>query len=161
MRSLHIPSGLRLLIAALALSGVASTAHAEGAPIAVTVWGLRYSEGVVHVDVCTRETFLRTECPYSATAPAQIGETTVTVNDVPPGIYAIQAFHDFKETGTVDQGPLGIPREGIAFSRDAPLGLRGPSFDRAAFTHGDEPQTLRLRLHRFRKAPANPPAAPG
>jgi uncharacterized protein (DUF2141 family) len=161
MRS--IPSGLRLLIAALALSGVTALAQAdEGAPITVTISGLRYSEGVVHVDVCTRETFLRSTCPYSATGPAQIGDTTVTVDQVPPGVYAIQAFHDFKETGSLDQGPLGIPREGIAFSRDAPLGLSGPSFDRAAFTHGNEPQTLRLRLHRFKKAPPNPPpAGPG
>lgn len=164
MRSFRLPSrspappkewarALRALLAALALSGPASSASAAGAPITVVVWGLRYSEGSVHVDICTRDTFLRSECPYSATAPAMIGETTVTVDGVPPGVYAIQAFHDFKNIGRIDQGPLGIPREGIAFSQDPPLGLKGPSFDRAAFTHGDAPQTLRLRLIHFRKGP--------
>jgi uncharacterized protein (DUF2141 family) len=164
MRSFHIPSGSRVaplglvksccaLITALALSGLAFSANAAGAPINVTVWGIRFSGGTIHVDVCTRDTFLHGECPYSATALAQIGETTVTVDDVPPGVYAIQAFHDFKNSGRIDRGPLGIPREGIAFSRDAPLGLEGPSFDRAAFTHGDAPQTLRLRLNHFRSAP--------
>ena len=158
MRSFRAP---RALITALALSSLAASAHAAGAPITVIVWGLRYSDGTVHVDVCTRETFLRGGCPYSAVAPAKIGETTITVEGVPPGVYAIQAFHDFKNTGRLEQGPLGIPREGIAFSQDPPLGLHGPSFDRASFTHGNTPQTLRLRLIRFKKAPPTQPAGPG
>jgi uncharacterized protein (DUF2141 family) len=148
----------RALVLALTLAA-AGPAHAEDAPIIVTVTGLRYAEGTVRVDVCTPETFLRSSCPYSASAPARIGETTVTAPHVPPGVYAIQAFHDFTNSGELDRGPLGIPREGLAFSNDAPLGLSGPSFARAAFTHGDAPTTLRLRLHRFRRAPT--PGPPG
>jgi uncharacterized protein (DUF2141 family) len=143
----------RALLVGLMLAGLTSPARADDAPIIVTVWGLRYADGVVHVDVCTRETFLRSTCPYSAKAPARIGETTVIVPDVPPGVYAIQAYHDFNDNERVDRNPLGVPKEGIAFSQDAPLGLHGPSFDQAAFTHGSTPQALRLRLHRFRRAP--------
>jgi len=144
----------------LAFMAITSAAHAAGAPITVTIWSLRIPGGSVRVDVCTRETFLRSNCPYSGTAPAVVGETTVTIADVPPGVYAIQAYHDIKDLGHLDQGPFGIPREGLAFSNDAPLGLHGPNFDRAAFTHGEEPQTLRLRLLHFRKAPPPPAAAP-
>ncbi|MDB5445629.1 MAG: hypothetical protein JWQ97_946, partial [Phenylobacterium sp.] len=79
------------LTAALACLGAVSSAHAAGAPIKVTVWSLRIPGGSVHVDVCTRETFLRDNCPYSGSAPTQVGETTVTVPDVPPGVYAVQA----------------------------------------------------------------------
>jgi uncharacterized protein (DUF2141 family) len=132
-----------------------SSAHAADAPITVTIWSLRVPGGSVRVDVCTRETFLRSNCPYSGTAPAQVGETTVTVADVPPGVYAIQAYHDINDIGRLDQGPFGVPREGLAFSNDAPIGVRGPNFDRAAFTHGEDPQNLRLRLHHFRRAPPN------
>ena len=145
------------LIAMLAFTGVGSSAHAAGAPITVTIWSLRIPGGSVHVDVCTRETFLRSNCPYSGSARAVVGETIVTVADVPPGQYAIQAYHDIKDDGHLDQGPFGLPREGLAFSNDAPLGLHGPSFDRAAFMHGEEPQNLRLRLLHFRRAP--PPDA--
>jgi uncharacterized protein (DUF2141 family) len=143
------------LIATFAFIGMTTWAHAADAPITVTIWSLRVPGGVVRVDVCTRKTFLGSNCPYSGSAPAQVGETTVTVADVPPGVYAIQAYHDIKDTGRLDQGLLGVPREGLAFSNDAPLGLRGPNFDRAAFTHGEEPQTLRLRLLHFRRAPPN------
>jgi uncharacterized protein (DUF2141 family) len=143
------------LIATLAFIAMTSSAHAADAPITVTIWSLRIPGGSVRVDVCTRETFLGSNCPYSASAPAQVGETTVTVADVPPGVYAVQAYHDIKDIGRLDQGPFGVPREGLAFSNDAPLGLRGPNFNRAAFTHGEDPQNLRLRLRHFRKAPPN------
>jgi uncharacterized protein (DUF2141 family) len=144
-----VATGLGLLLLL-----VPGSAAAAGAPITVVVRDLRYSDGSVHVDVCTRTTFLKGGgCPFSASAPARIGETKVVVPDVPPGDYAIQAFHDFKNTGTLERGALGIPREGVAFSRDPPLGVHGPTFDRARFTHGDEPQTLRLRLHHFKPPP--------
>jgi uncharacterized protein (DUF2141 family) len=134
-------------------------AAAEDAPITIVVSGLRYADGTVHVDVCTRDTFLQSDCPYGATGKAQIGETTVTVPHVPPGVYAVQAFHDFNNNLRVDKKAFGIPNEGLAFSNDAPLGLHGPSFGQAAFTHGDQPQTLRLRLHRFRPPPKTPQPA--
>jgi uncharacterized protein (DUF2141 family) len=149
-----------VLVATLAFIAMTASAHAADAPIAITVWSVRIPGGSVRVDVCTRETFLRSNCPYSASAPAQVGETTVTVPDVPPGVYAVQAYHDINDNGRLDQGPLGVPREGIAFSNDAPIGLRGPNFDRAAFTHGEDPQTLRLRLHHFRRAPGTPAEPP-
>ena len=144
------------LIATLAFIGTASWAHAAGAPVTVTIWSVRIPGGSVRVDVCTRETFLKGNCPYSGSAAAQVGETTVTVADVPPGVYAVQAYHDIKNEGRLDQGLFGVPREGLGFSNDAPLGLQGPDFERAAFTHGPEPQTLRLRLHHFTSAPPNP-----
>jgi uncharacterized protein (DUF2141 family) len=133
---------------------------AQGAPVTVVISGFRYAQGTVHVDVCTKTTFLKDGCPYSATAPAKVPDTTVTVPDVPPGVYAVQAFQDVNNNGTVDRNMLGIPRESLAFSNNAPLGLSGPSFARAAFTHGAEPQTLNLRLYRF-GGPAGTPRAGG
>lgn len=144
------------LVAMLALMGAASPAQAAGAPITVTVWSVRIPGGSVRVDICTRETFLQGNCPYSGSARAQVGETTVTIADVPPGVYAVQAYHDIKDEGRLDQGLFGVPREGLGFSNDAPLGLQGPDFERAAFTHGQGPQALRLRLHHFTSAPPNP-----
>jgi uncharacterized protein (DUF2141 family) len=142
---------LALCLAPPALA--AAPAIAQDAPLTVVVSGLRYASGSVHVDVCTRETFLTSNCPWSAAAPAQVGDTVVTVPHVPPGVYAVQAFHDFRNIGKPTRGAFGVPTEGIAFSNDAPLGLRGPSFARAAFTHAGASQTIRMRLHRFRPAP--------
>lgn len=154
-----------VLIAAIAAAGAPARAQqpaeATGAPLTVIVSGLRYDDGTVRVDVCTRETFLRSSCPFGATAKARIGDTSVIVPHVPPGTYAVQAFHDFNNNGEVDRNALGIPQEGIAFSNDPPLGLSGPHFDQAAFQHGDQPQTIRMRLHRFRPAPQRAPSGGG
>jgi uncharacterized protein (DUF2141 family) len=127
--------------------------HAEDAPITFVVNGLRFSGGSVRVDVCTQETFLKSECPFSGAVPAVKGSTTVTVEGVPPGVYAAQIYHDWNDNHRVDRQALGIPREGLAFSNDAPLGLHGPSFARAAFAHGEEPQTFSVKLHHFAKPP--------
>lgn len=143
---------LALMFAASAISGgEARSQPAGGAPLTVVVNDLHIPGGSVRVDVCTRETFLKENCPYSGAAPAQLGSTSVTIEGVPPGVYAIQAYHDIKNLNHMDTGPFGVPREGIGFSNDAPLGLRGPSFRRAAITHGDAPQTVQITLRHFRR----------
>jgi uncharacterized protein (DUF2141 family) len=118
------------------------------------------SEGVVRVDVCTADTFLKTTCPYSGAAKATAGVTSVTVEGLPVGVYAVQAFHDRNDSGRLRRGAFGIPLEGVGFSNDAPLGLRGPSFARASFTHGADPQTITLRLRQFGSDRRSPPPSP-
>lgn len=153
--------------AAAALLGAAATAggapafaaQPAAAPIQVTVSEVWQAGGHVRVDVCTRDTFLRDGCPYSGAAPAVVGETTVTIPGVAPGVYAIQVYHDVNDNQKVDQGFLGIPKEGVGFSRDAAVGRHGPSFDDAAVTHTGEPQSLRVRLrHFFHHRPAAVPS---
>ncbi len=126
-----------------------SAARAQDAPLIVVVSGVRSSEGVVRVDVCVAATFLKSTCAVSGVAPAVAGTTTVTVDGLPPGVYAVQAYHDRNDNDRVDRGALGIPREDLGFSNDAPLGLTGPSFAQASFAHGAEPQTIKLKLRHF------------
>ncbi len=121
----------------------------QGAPITVIVKGLRFGGGSVRIDICTATTFLKAGCPFSGAAPAVEGTTAVTVAAVPPGEYAVQAYHDFNDNHRVDRNALGVPEEAIAFSNDAPLGLHGPSFARSRFMHGAAPQTLTVKLHHF------------
>lgn len=59
---------------------------------------------------------------------------TVRVAGVPPGNYAVQAWHHENDNGRIDRDLLGIPTEGIGFSRNAPIRLGAPSFEDAAFT---------------------------
>jgi uncharacterized protein (DUF2141 family) len=133
-----------------------SAADVEGSPLIIEVNGVPSSKGAVRADVCTITTFLKTNCPYSGVARAVEGETTVTVDNVPPGIYAVQLFHDRDNTGRLARGVLGIPKESIGFSNDAPLGLHGPKFAHAAFTHGQGPQTITVTLRLFGPGPHQP-----
>ncbi len=85
----------------------------------------------MRVAVCPRDDFLKPKCPYAAAARAMRGVTTVLVRGVPPGVYAVQVFHDANDNGRVDRNLLGIPTEGVGFSRDAPIFFGPPSFEDA------------------------------
>jgi uncharacterized protein (DUF2141 family) len=139
-------------IFALAVSMAATLALApravHAAPVEVAVLGVPAAKGHVRVQLCTRDTFLRRVCPYRGEATAAAGATVVRFDAVAPGRYAVQAFHDETDQGVVHQNLLGIPRERIGFSNDAPLGLRGPRFEDAAFPVGTETTRVNLTLRR-------------
>jgi uncharacterized protein (DUF2141 family) len=122
---------------------------AMAAVVEVAVTGVTDARGRVHVDLCTRDTFLKPTCPYQGSAPASVGDTVVEIAGVPPGQYAAQAFHDENDSGSVELNALGIPTEPIGFSNDAPIHVlrRGPIFTEAAFSveRAVEPITLKLR----------------
>jgi uncharacterized protein (DUF2141 family) len=135
---------------ALGLTGLLLAAAAPaGTPpngtIEVAVAGVRNASGQVKVDVCTEATFLK-DCPWSATARAHAGTVVVEVHGVPPGRYAIQAFHDANNNGECDQGLFGIPREGVGFSNDAFKGWSRPKFGNAAFDFNGGRLRLALKL---------------
>lgn len=133
--------GVSLLLA----SGVGAAGHAGAAAIEVRVQGVTSDKGTVRVAICDKATFLK-DCPYSASAPAQPGETVVTVNDVPPGSWAVLSFQDENDNGKLDRNALGMPKERYAFSRDARGRFGPPSFEDAAFVLRDEKAVSYIKL---------------
>jgi len=140
-------SSVTLLTAATLAAALGAPAHAAMVEVAVT--GIAEARGHVRVELCTRETFLTEACQYQGAAPAEVGATVVRIAEVPPGVYAAQAFQDVTDQGVVHQNLLGVPRERVGFSNDAPIRLRGPRFKDAAFLVGDEVQRITLRLRRL------------
>ena len=114
----------------------------------VVVSGVDSAAGHVRVDICTRSEFLH-DCRFSGAAPAIPGVTVVIVKDVPPGTYAIQAYHDRNDNLSVDQNFIGVPTESVGFSRDPAIRFKPPSFRSAAFDYPGGEQTIALRLRRF------------
>jgi uncharacterized protein (DUF2141 family) len=123
-------------------------ADAPGSAIEVDISGIRSAAGVVRVSVCSKAQFLA-ECSWSASAPARIGSVAVIVNAIPPGHYAVQAFHDADGDGKLGRNWLGLPREGVGFSNDAMAHLTYPRFSVAAFEHGAAPQKIAVRIRYF------------
>ncbi|MGH7905545.1 MAG: DUF2141 domain-containing protein [Candidatus Binataceae bacterium] len=69
-------------------------------------------------------------------APIQDHQARCTFSGLPPGTYAVAILHDENSNGKMDKSMLGIPKEGWGFSKDAPIGLRGPpSFQAASFPY--------------------------
>ncbi len=128
--------------------------------LTVDVGNIRAAKGVVHVDICPENKFLKEDCPWSGDAPARIGVTRVTVRGVPPGRYAAQAFLDENGNKKVDRGLFGIPKEGVGFSNDARITFEPPKFADAVFSYDGAGGPIRFSLRYFTGA-KGPPAAGG
>ena len=117
---------------------------ASAATVEVRVSGVT-AKGKVSVAVCDKARFLK-QCAYSASAPAQAGETLVTVKDVPPGTWAVLAYQDENGNNELDRNLIGIPKEPYGFSRDARGKFGPPKFEEAAIEVGDAPASASVRL---------------
>lgn len=137
-----------LLAAAIALTAPPAVAPrpALAADVVVRVLNVKGSEGVVRAAVCVRENFLKPSCAFGAIEPAHPGMVVLTLHDVPPGQYAVEAHHDNNNDGKVDRNLLGIPTEGIGFSRDAPISFGPPQWDDAVFAVNDALVTINITL---------------
>jgi len=148
--AMRFEAGLLALLAAGAAPVSAATLTAE-------IGNVRNGHGHVHIDICPQDRFLKEDCPYSGDAVAQAGVTMVTVRNVPPGRYAAQAFHDENDNHRVDRALFGIPKEGVGFSNDAPIGLGPPKWGDAVFSiSGDTHIRLKMRYFLGPSGPAAP-----
>lgn len=127
----------------------APVTYVDAPDLTVVVENIPDDRGVVRVDVCGPEGFLGGDCARTITVKAHAGAVTVRVPGVPPGDWAVQAYHDRDENGRVTRNALGMPTESFGFSRSPSLGLHGPKFTAAAFTHGAQPQTVTVKLRRL------------
>jgi uncharacterized protein (DUF2141 family) len=121
---------------------------AAAGPVEVVVTNLR-APGTVLIALCPEATFLTDECPIKGTAPAVAGQATVVLADVAPGVYAAQGFLDENDNREVDRTLLGIPEEGVGFSRDPSYFFAPPAFADAAVTLGPAGGRITMRLRYF------------
>ena len=141
MKPLSRPLLYGVLCCALSLPVLAATA----ATVEVRVSGITGARGKVSVAVCDKERFLK-QCAHSASAPAQAGETTIVVKDIPPGTWAVLAYHDENNNGELDRNLIGMPKEPYGFSRDARSKFGPPRFEDAVIELGDAPTVTNVRL---------------
>jgi len=147
---MRFKAGLLALLAA-------GTAPASAAALTAEIGNVRSGNGHVHIDVCPQDRFLKDDCPYSGDAVAQAGVTVITVRNLPPGRYAVQAFHDENDNHRVDRALFGIPKEGVGFSNDAPIGLGPPKWADAVIAIAADTH-IRLKMRYF-LGRSGPPAA--
>jgi uncharacterized protein (DUF2141 family) len=141
---------LTLRLVAAALAGIACTALAPPptGTLTIHITNVRNAKGEVLVEVCPKAKFLQDDCPFSGSAPAQIGTTVVTVPGIPADDYAVQAFHDENRNRRVDRVLFGIPKEGVGFSNDAPIRMSPPKWNDAVVRFGGD-QTIQFKMRYF------------
>lgn len=136
-------------IVALAAGLAGAAGAAEAAVLDVTVAGIANDRGEVRIAACERDVFLSPECTHVASVPARAGTVRLTLPDLPPGTYAVQAHHDENLNRDIDRSFFGTPREGIGFSNDAPMNFGPPEFDAAAVQVDAHPVAITFRLRYF------------
>lgn len=143
----------------LAALAVLWTATGAAAPadlsqsLAVDVDALRSSKGSLivcltrlpdHFPDCTGDPDRR---HYTVSA-AQARSSGIVISDLPPGGYALALIHDENGNRKLDTF-AGIPREGVAFSRNPPIRFGAPSFHSARFVIAGAPVEQDVKMRYF------------
>ncbi len=130
---IHDMSGKIFVASAAIVAAILLAGNAPTADLTVTVTALRSTEGTVHVALYdSREGFPDGDHILDdRVVPAS--NPVARFAGIAPGAYAVAVYHDENGNDEFDQGLLGIPREGYAFSMGARALLGPPAFDDAAF----------------------------
>jgi uncharacterized protein (DUF2141 family) len=136
-----------LLAAMLAFCAPASAAPGT-ASLEIHVRNVSPKGGIMRLGLYDAAGYPEDKAPVaSADVPAVGGETVITLKNLAPGTYAIEAYQDVNSNDRMDTSWIGLPLEPYGFSRDASPILSKPGFDRVKFTlaPGRNTQVLHLQ----------------
>ncbi len=125
-----------ILLSALSLMFLYS--NAQVGDISITVSSLKNGSGSVLIYLYQNEAGFPTEPDRALlNAKAVIKENTCSYSfsDLPFGNYAISIVHDENGNNKLDTNFMGIPKEGIAASKNATGSFGPPKFKDAVFKH--------------------------
>ena len=114
--------------------------------VLVTVENVESSKGDVSVALCDKG-LSKDGCPFGTGRTAATGTMEFVFENIPPGNYAVVAFHDLNSNREFDQ-ILGVPREPYALSKDAANKMI-PTFKDAALAIGEGETRVTIKMHRF------------
>jgi uncharacterized protein (DUF2141 family) len=127
---------------------VSALTAAGAADLTVTVSGIRNASGSVSAGVYNSATSFTkpSEALVLIRIKATQGSVGFTVHDLPPGQYAVAAYHDENGNGRLDFDPTGAPAEGYGVSNNARNPVAPPEFAKAAFELRDQNKSITVNL---------------
>jgi uncharacterized protein (DUF2141 family) len=137
----------RALVFAFAVALIFMAGSASAARLIITVDGMHSGYGHVFVGLyASPAKFLNgNQTDAMREVPASTRPITV-VFDVPPGTYAIGAYHDENGNDHLDTNFVGLPIEGYALSNGIRAVFSKPTFYQAAFHVGEGDNPVRLHI---------------
>lgn len=141
------------MLAACWLTASASAPVTLTQNLSVDVEALRSTKGNIiicltrlpdHFPDCTGDPDRR----HYTVSVAQARSGGISITDLPPGGYALALIHDENANRKLDTF-AGIPREGVAFSRNPPIRFGAPSFNSARFTIAGSPVEQDVKMKYF------------
>jgi uncharacterized protein (DUF2141 family) len=124
------------------------TSGALNGEVDVQFQGLRSTKGIIRACLTRNPAFFPHCDKDPAAYKASIGAAPAAIlrfAQVTPGDYALTVLHDENQNFRADM-LLGIPREGVGFSRNPVLKMSAPKFDAVRFTvpGGTIKQTVKM-----------------
>ena len=141
-----------LILAAAVLAAAPQTLAAQSpdsdsATLTVTVTHVSPKGGVISLALFTAANYDDDDHPtLSRDVPADPAGTTIVLDGLKPGVYAIKMMQDINRNGKFDTSWLGLPLEPYGFSNNATPFLSAPSFDRTRFTVVPGANAITIRL---------------
>lgn len=104
------------------------------ATVVIDVSNVKTPKGAIRAALCAdEESYLKGACMQGMDVKAEKNTTEVRFENVPPGTYGVQLFHDRNGNGKLDFNFLHIPKEGYAFSNNIRPQFSQPAFKKIAF----------------------------
>jgi uncharacterized protein (DUF2141 family) len=140
-----------LAFMALGAPVVAAAADEPSCTLTVKFEGLRSAKGMIRACL-TRDPKLFLKCdkdPAAFKASVAAGPNAhMDFANVPPGDYVLAVIHDENANNKVDTF-MGIPREGVGFSRNPAMIFGPPKYEAAKFHAAPGPEALDVKLKYF------------
>ena len=122
-----------LLTITLMLSGIVLTSAQEKHTLALDFTGMKSNKGNLYVAVYNKKDHFLKKPIKGTILKIEDKKASVTLKDIPTGVYAISAFHDTNNNKKLDTNFLGIPKEPIGMSNDATGFMGAPKYKDAKF----------------------------
>lgn len=120
---------------------------ADTATLTVKVTHISPKGGEISLALYTAANYDDDDHPtLSRDVPADPAGTTIVIDGLKPGVYAIKMMQDINGNGKFDTSWLGLPLEPYGFSNNAKPFLSAPSFDSTKFTVTTGDNTITIRL---------------
>ncbi len=138
---------MRAFLVSLALFLLTLPGAAQAARLIVTIDGLHSTRGDVYVAVFSRAAHFPDGDFSDQHRKVSASLRPMTIEfDVPPGTYALGAYHDENGNGRLDTNFIGYPIEGYALSNGIRAVVSRPRFRDAAFTVPDGDRRITLHI---------------
>ncbi len=134
---------------ALPATPLGAATKAADNELRVVINGLSSDDGIVRVALFSDPESFPKPGKQRVVMEARVtgGVANVLFRHLPPGHYAIVAFHDKNANGKFDRTLLGLPKEGYGFSRTQRANLSPPKFEDAAVKIEDQPVTVDVHVN--------------
>lgn len=137
------------LLALLLSASTVTAVLAQDSALQVNLTGIQHERGNMRVGLYADPKTFRKEAHAVAIeqAPARQGTVTINFKALPPGRYAIMAYHDEDGNGELNRRLGMFPTEGYGLSNN-PTVSGPPAFDDSAFaiTAGTEPTRISIDI---------------